>query len=459
MYAIVDIETTGGNAKTGAITEIAIVIHDGINVIEQYQTLINPRVSIPPFITTLTGIDDEMVSVAPFFEDIAPKLIELLSGVVFVAHNVNFDYSFILENLKKVGLIWEAPKLCTVRLSRKIFPGYQSYSLGKICQSLGIPVKDRHRALGDALATTTLFCLLLQHDKDKTVQKMLKKGSRESYLPMNLPKADIDLLPDEPGVYYFHNQQGKIIYVGKAKALKKRVISHFSNNSTSAKKQELIRNVCHISFNLTGSEFAAEIIESIEIRQHWPIFNLSQKKPEFPFGLFLYEDMLGRNRLAIGNVKKYSSSIYHFHVLTEGYQLLWRMVKTHQLCPKLCFLQTEGDCVGVQEGYCKGVCCNNESIDTYNVRVKTAIEALLDILPSFGLVEQGRKEQEKMYMLVENGKFYGYGFLPSETKINNKEHLKELLQPAPENEFIRSLVLRYAEINPSQKINFTNDNN
>jgi DNA polymerase-3 subunit epsilon len=459
MYAIVDIETTGGNAKTGSITEIAIVIHDGVNTIEQYQTLINPKVPIPPFITTLTGIDDEMVSSAPFFEDVAPQIMNLLSGVVFVAHNVNFDYSFILEHLKKVGLIWEAPKLCTVRLSRKIFPGYQSYSLGKICNSLGIPIKDRHRALGDALATTTLFCLLLQHDKDKTVQKMLKKGSRESYLPMNLPKADIDQLPDEPGVYYFHNQQGKIIYVGKAKALKKRVISHFSNNSTSAKKQELIRTVCHISFNLTGSEFAAEIIESIEIRQHWPIFNLSQKKPEFPYGLFLYEDMLGRNRLAIGNVKKHSTSIYHFHVLTEGYQLLWRMVKTHSLCPKLCFLQTEGDCVGVQEGYCKGVCCNNESVDDYNNRVKTAIEALLDILPSFGLIEQGRGEQEKMYMLVENGKFYGYGFLPSETKINNKEHLKELLQPAPENEFIRSLVLRYAEINPSQKISFTNDNN
>jgi DNA polymerase-3 subunit epsilon len=457
MYAIVDIETTGGNAKTGAITEIAIIIHDGVYVIEQFQSLVNPKVSIPPFITSLTGIDDAMVKDAPTFEEIAPKVLNILTDVVFVAHNVNFDYSFIFQSLKDVGLIWEAPKLCTVRLSRKIFPGYPSYSLGKICASLGIPLKDRHRALGDALATTTLFCLLLQHDKDKTVQKMLKKGSRESYLPMNLPKAAIDDLPDEPGVYYFHNLQGKIIYVGKAKAIKKRVVSHFSNNSTSAKKQELIKNVCHISFNLTGSEFAAEVIESMEIRQHWPVFNISQKKPEFPYGLFLYEDIMGRHRLAIGKMKKHITSLYHFHILTEGYHILWKLVKTYKLCPLLCFLQTEGECIGIKDGYCDGICTNHSTIADYNLRVKTAIEDLLDTLPSFALVEQGRGQQEKMYMLVENGKFYGYGFLPIDAKIVDKDQLKSMLQPAPENEFVRSLVLRYAENHPSKKINWVQE--
>ena len=156
-YAIVDIETTGGNASHSRITEIAIIIHDGTKVIDRWETLVNPQKNIPPAIFALTGITNEMVSDAPVFDAISDKVFELLSDRIFVAHNVNFDYSFVRHELETAGLKWTAKKLCTVRAARKIRPGMLSYSLGRLCKSLDIDLENRHRAGGDADATAILF--------------------------------------------------------------------------------------------------------------------------------------------------------------------------------------------------------------------------------------------------------------------------------------------------------------
>ncbi|RYG33440.1 MAG: DNA polymerase III subunit epsilon, partial [Chitinophagaceae bacterium] len=217
MYAIVDIETTGGYAANNDITEVAIVLHNGNSVVERYETLIRPARAIPYYIQVLTGITPEMVEHAPAFEDVAEEIYDLLKDCVFIAHNVNFDYSFIKHHLSLNGYELEVPKLCTVRLSRKVFPGLLSYSLGKLCSHFDIVIENRHRAGGDADATVILFERVLANNGQEHVDKFLKKGSREQYLPLFLPREQVENLPYTPGVYYFHDQKGKIIYVGKAR--------------------------------------------------------------------------------------------------------------------------------------------------------------------------------------------------------------------------------------------------
>ncbi|HOO84978.1 MAG TPA: 3'-5' exonuclease [Prolixibacteraceae bacterium] len=169
MYAIVDIETTSGSHKTGKITEIAIYIHDGEKIIDSFVSLVNPECFIPEYITRLTGIDNKMVATSPKFYELAKKIVEITENKIFVAHNVNFDYNFIQKEFKELGYNYNRQKLCTVKLSRKYLPGFRSYSLGNLCDELNIEIKGRHRAGGDAYATTKLFELIMH----KHVQKKL----------------------------------------------------------------------------------------------------------------------------------------------------------------------------------------------------------------------------------------------------------------------------------------------
>ncbi|MCU0398590.1 MAG: exonuclease domain-containing protein, partial [Cyclobacteriaceae bacterium] len=231
MYAIVDIETTGGYADHHRITEIAIYHHNGIEITDHFYTLINPGRRIPPFITGLTGITSEMVEQAPPFEEVAESIYALLEGRVFVAHNAHFDYSFLKKEFEQAGIAWSAKKLCTVRLSRKIIPGLRSYSLGSLAESLGIHIKNRHRAGGDAEATAKIFSLLLNRDASGHISKSLKRNSGETILPPNLPKEEFDRLPAKPGVYYFLNERSHVIYVGKANNIKKRIAGHFTGEA------------------------------------------------------------------------------------------------------------------------------------------------------------------------------------------------------------------------------------
>jgi len=237
MFAIVDIETTGGYASGNSISEIAIAIHDGEKMVNYFETLINPQTPIPGYIQVLTGITNAMVSQAPLFEEVASKIYSLLQDKVFVAHNVNFDYSFVRHQLAQCGYELDCKKLCTVRLGRKVLPGHKSYSLGNLCRSLEIEIEQRHRAGGDTLATVKLFECIVKNDLDGDIQAMLKGKSKEQFLPPNLPAEKVAKLPSCPGVYYFHNQKGKIVYVGKAKDLRKRVNSHFSNNKPGKQKK------------------------------------------------------------------------------------------------------------------------------------------------------------------------------------------------------------------------------
>jgi len=277
MYAIVDIETTGGYASANGITEIAVYIHDGESILQHFETLINPNQNIPRHITALTGIDNYMVADAPAFKDVADVLFGLLNDKIFVAHNVNFDYSFVKHHLKAAGFELTAKKLCTVRLSRKVFPGLPSYSLGNLCRSLHLPIDNRHRAGGDAKATVKLLEHCFANDTAAHIEQMLKKSSAEQWLPMQLNKQDILQLPTCPGVYYFLDGKDKVLYVGKAINIRKRVSSHFTHNDADRKRQNFLRTICKVKFKACASELEAIVLESAEIKRLWPKYNVSQK--------------------------------------------------------------------------------------------------------------------------------------------------------------------------------------
>lgn len=448
LFAIVDIETTGSYAAGAGITEIAIVIHDGYQVLSVYETLINPRRSIPYFIQRLTGISDDMVATAPDFAEVAPTIYELLHDKVFVAHNVNFDFSFVKHNLEACGYTLDATrKLCTVRLARKVIPGYKSYSLGKITHALGIVHEEAHRAAGDAHATAKLFTLLCEKDAEGEVLKMLKGRNREQYLPPNVPVEQLDNLPSTPGVYYFYNQQGKIIYIGKAINLKKRVKSHFSNNKTGRQKADFLRETFRITYEETATDLMAQILESTEIRKLWPVHNRSQKGFHPKFGIYAFEDRLGFMRLAIEKLKPNCNPLHSFNTLAEGLRWLRELCSEFELCARLCHIADAADCSnGMPAESCKGnTCAIYGSPEEYNAKISEAIQWMNNRLPTMIITDVGRHESEHSCILIVKGVFVGMGYLDIHPNFACPELLTEKLKLYPDNDFIRSIIYRHVQ--------------
>lgn len=452
-YAIVDIETTGGYAASNGITEIAVFISDGKNIVNEFHTLLNPYYTIPRFIESLTGITNEMVESAPDFKAVSGELFELLHNKIFVAHNVNFDYSFLKHHFQQAGFSFDCKKLCTIRLSRQIIPGLRGYGLDKVCRHLEINISGRHRAKGDAEATVTLFHHLIKNDPGGCVEKMLKANSKESFLPPNVSATEVKKLPHQPGVYYFHDKKGKPIYVGKAKNIFKRVNSHFSNNKPNNQKQEFLKKIYSVTYKETATELMAFILESAEIRKLWPEQNCSQKRFEPTYGLYQFVDGKGFIRLCIEKKKRNLPSLYSFNLLVEGYNLLKKMIRDFDLCPRLCFLQAEHiKCDSVAESKCTGECENKDFAEEYNRRVLDCIHHLNNELPSFALLDKGFTPEEPSCFLIEKGKFYGMGYLPQDVQVHDLETLKVHLTAYAENDYIRGLIYKHAEQFPFKKV-------
>lgn len=448
-YAIVDIETTGGNASGSRITEIAIIIHDGTNVIERFETLVNPEKEIPISIFGLTGINNEMVANAPIFDDIAEKVLEMLTDRVFVAHNVNFDYSFVRHQLEQAGFKWTARKLCTVRATRKIRPGLGSYSLGNLCNSLDISLENRHRAGGDADATAILFSRLLEWDNEGEIDKMLKITSQDQRLPPNLPPADFDQLPEKPGVYYFYNDVKKVIYVGKAINLKKRVASHFSGHKINPQRQNFLRDIYNISFEVCATELMALLLECSEIKQLWPTYNRALKRFEPKFGLYEYEARNGYKYLAVGKISKFQSCIEHFGSIHDSIILLRSLAEQFELDHRFCKYCTSAE----EEIFFKKDSENLPDVLHHNEKIENAIDFLLSNRPSFAIIDKGRSADERSCIWVENGHFYGMGYLPSDVALTDPSEIKNYVTPYRSNQYIMQLIYSYAEKHPG-KIRF-----
>jgi DNA polymerase-3 subunit epsilon len=444
MYAIVDIETTGGYADNHRITEVAIYHHDGLQVTDSFHTLVNPGRNIPNYITGLTGITSEMVSHSPPFEKIASEIFKRLEGKIFVAHNAHFDYSFLKKEFEQVGISWQSKKLCTVRLSRKIIPGLRSYSLGSLTESLGIKITNRHRAGGDAAATVKVFDQLLRRDRDGYIVKALKRNSGETILPPNLAKEEFDRLPSLPGVYYFQNARGMVIYVGKANNIKKRIAGHFTGDAREWSRSKIRNEIHHIHYELTGNELIALILESQEIRRLWPKYNQAQKTRTEEWGIYDYEDRNGYLRFSVNTVSRGTFPLIRFSTKGEAWNFLWEKVRDFDLCPKLSGLQiAKGLCFDYQSGVCHGACMGVESTTKYNNRVKKSIAAFKDEGETAAIIGKGRTHGEQSLVLVEKGSYLGYGYFDREAAISDFESAKNYIKQSFETRTIQNLVNSY----------------
>jgi len=447
-YAIVDIETTGDNASSSRITEIAIIIHDGVSVIDRWETLVNPQKEIPLPIFALTGINNEMVRHAPIFDDIAGKVLQMLTNRIFVAHNVNFDYSFVRHQLEEAGFKWTARKLCTVRAARKIRPGLGSYSLGNLCRSLNIPLENRHRAGGDADATAILFSRLLEWDTDGEITKMVKKTAQDQRLPPNLPPAHFEQLPEKPGVYYFYNHANKVVYIGKAVNIKKRVATHFSGHKITPQRQHFLRDIYAISFEVCGTELMALLLECTEIKKLWPLYNKALKRFEPKFGLYEYESRSGHRYLAVGKLGKFQASVQAFNNLHDGINVLRSLAQQFYIDNRFCkyCIVTNGEAVP------KTDLTNVPDAAMHNEKVTNAIAFLQGRKQSFAIVDKGRDTSEQSCIWVQDGHFYGMGYITTDIRLTNPADIMEYVTPYRSNQYIMQLVTAYAERHPGKVI-------
>ncbi|MDH5396572.1 MAG: exonuclease domain-containing protein [Cyclobacteriaceae bacterium] len=440
MYAIVDIETTGGYAQSNRITEVAVFIHDGVKITDSFESLINPQQAIPPYITGLTGISDETIQGAPSFAEVAEELSHMLSGNVFVAHNVHFDYSFLKMEFSALGIDLNLKKLCTVRLSRKLLPGLNSYSLGNVAESLGIQIENRHRAAGDAEATVKLFDYLYNLNPQVIIDS-LKRASGETNLPPNLNSEEVDALPDQPGVYYFHNKAGEVIYVGKAVDIRKRIISHFTGVGSTWSNTNIRSEIHHVSFELTGNELIALLLEVEEIKRLWPKYNSAGKTFKIKWGLYGYTDGKGYLRLQISKSKQGIRPLKAFGTHAEAWQFLINKITAFTLCPKLCGIQqSKGACFDFKGGICKGACAERERPEDYNERANQAMKSFSSEESSYIIPLAGRVEEEKSIVLVENGKFIGFGFVPFEMQFLNIDQVRDFIKPRKDHQEIYQIV-------------------
>jgi DNA polymerase-3 subunit epsilon len=446
MFAIVDIETTGSVSTGSRITEVAVVLHDGKQIEKVYETLINPGAKIPRYITRLTGISDDMVRNAPLFAEVADEIEKLTSGRIFVAHNVHFDYSFLQQEFKQIGRHFNRKMLCTVKLGRKLAQGHRSYSLGNFCSAMGIEIQNRHRAAGDAIATAKLFGKLVELDKENIIEGFLKKQHSEFLIPPNLDKITVSNLPEKEGVYYFVDQKGKVIYVGKANNIKKRILSHFTSNSETRKKGNLIEEIFDIQYTLCGNELISLTVEASEIKRLWPKYNYALKNPPSRFGLTCYEDRNGYLRLGIKKLNRFENALKEFRSVNEAREHLKQAVIDFSLCDILSNLQPNADsCAGYADGTCGGACNGKENHSVYNEKVKCLIDYYSSENDSWLIEGKGRNEEEKGFILIENGRLKGYGFYQDYNQYLDPELLKVNLNPLPHNDYVLNLVNFFLE--------------
>ncbi|WP_109830367.1 exonuclease domain-containing protein [Reichenbachiella versicolor] len=447
MYAIVDIETTGRSAQGQKITEIAVILHDGVKIVDEYQTLVNPETSIPYSITQLTGIFDEMVVNAPKFYEIAKKIYEMTEGHTFVAHNVSFDHGILSSEFASLGGEFSREKICTVKLSRQLLPGHKSYSLGNICSDLNIKINGRHRAYGDALATTQLLEILLEKSKDLG-EIELKEGTqvRIPKMPPLLNPILYKSLPTTFGIYYFYDAQGEIIYVGKANNIRQRVLSHF--NDKSLKERTMFEYIADIKYELTGNELVALLFESAEIKRLMPKYNRAQKRKTETHGLYVYENQNGLLQLAFGKLRASSLPVQTFYSLGQARRYVENIVSQNQLCNRYSGLEnTKGSCFGYMIKKCRGVCCGVESVDDYNSRVNELLRDLIIKNEDFFIEEKGRTDDEKAIIEIKGGNYVGFGFIPKSDTNNSYDNYRIHIQNFEHNSDTQRIIRTYLSQN------------
>lgn len=441
MYAILDIETTGGQFNEEGITEIAIYKFDGHEIVDQFISLVNPEIPIQPFVVKLTGINNAMLRSAPKFFEVAKRIIEMTNDCVLVAHNADFDYRILRTEFRRLGYDFNVKTLCTVELSKRLLPEQPSHSLGKLVRALGIPMADRHRASGDAMATVKLFKMLLDKDLNKEIVKELIKFEIQKGIAPKLMDI-VESLPSKTGIYYIHKQDGSIIFIGKSRNIKKRVNQHFTGITKSAKKIQ--NEVFTVTFEETGSELIALLKESEEIKIHRPIYNRMSPKSNFSWSIYPEKDANGYLNLKLQKTDGRKKEIKSYTSQQEGKEALFRISSHYHLCQKLIGLyETKTHCFQHTINECDGACVGKITPEEYNLRVQAFIEKNLFDNKTLAILDRGRTISERSAILVENGVYKGYAFYDLNYQINNIEILRNIIVPMQSNRDTRNSIQSY----------------
>ncbi|MFD1613666.1 exonuclease domain-containing protein [Gelatiniphilus marinus] len=450
MYAILDIETTGGKYNEEGITEIAIYKYDGHEVVDQFISLVNPEREIQPFVVNLTGINSNMLRNAPKFYEVAKRIVEITEGCIIVAHNAKFDNRILKTEFKRLGFEFERKTLCTVELAKDLIPGQASYSLGKLVRSLGIPVTDRHRASGDALATVKLFKILLDKDTTKNIiQQSIRLNPKHQLEPRHLDI--IEEMPSKTGVYYIHKANGDIIYIGKSNNIKKRINQHFTN--TNQKSKKIQQNVAAVTYEATGSELVALLKESEEIKRNKPIYNRALRRNIFTHALYSFIDENGYINLKIDVADGRKKPITTFSTRQSGKSFITKAVEDYKLCQKLSGLyKTNTSCFNYDIKSCNGACIEKEPADVYNKRVQTLIDKNSYQNKNMVIIDKGRAVDEHSAILIENGIFKGLGYFNLNYQINNIEVLESIITRMANNRDTQHIIQSYLRKNKRLKI-------
>ncbi|MBL7812280.1 MAG: GIY-YIG nuclease family protein [Bacteroidetes bacterium] len=438
MFAVVDIETTGGSPEEAGITEVCVVLTDGIRVEQIYETLLNPGVQVPASITALTGISNAMLTEAPVFASVAAELYHLLHDRVFVAHNVQFDYSFLRAAFKKAGYAFTPQKLCTVKLSRKAFPGHRSYSLGNICQSVGIPIENRHRAGGDALATSELLQKCIELLGMPALLDMVKRSRKQIVLPPGIDPKLTETLPARPGVYYFLNRAGIPLYIGKATNLQRRVLQHF--DTTRGKTALQLEQIAHIDYEETGNELMALLTEAEQIQKHWPAWNVSGKSLPLQYTIVSYTTQGGEMRLQTLRRRRGNRLGTAFPRLSDARNTLGKLLHTFNICE---FLSRAGSPCQDPECYCHEEATVRMAI--HNSRILQALDSLEQTGHSCVIQGPGRHSQEQALVYIQNGKVSGWSFAEEISPDTLQTPPARVHPDLPETRAIASAFLRKIE--------------
>jgi DNA polymerase-3 subunit epsilon len=382
-----------------------------------------------------------MLRSAPKFYEVAKRIIEITQDCIVVAHNASFDYRILRTEFNRLGYDYVKPTLCTVELSQKLIPGQASYSLGKLVRSLGIPVTDRHRASGDALATVKLFKMILDKDVEKEILISLIKAEIKKGLSPKLLDI-VESMPTRTGIYYIHNEKGDLIYIGKSKNIKKRINQHFTG--TSGKSKKLQRDVFTVTYEETGNELIALLKESEEIKINKPIYNRAQRKTIFQYALYVEKDENGYLALKVLKSDGRKKEITAFTTLQEGKNILHKITVEHQLCQKINGLyETKNGCFQFKIKECKGACLGQEPTEEYNERVEEFIRDMKFDNDNMVIIDRGRNVNERSAVLIENGIYKGYCFFDLNYQVNNIEILKNLIIPMQNNRDTRTIIQGY----------------
>jgi DNA polymerase-3 subunit epsilon len=378
--AFVDIETTGGSHFNSRVLEVGVVRVEGSRVVASYKTLIHPGSSIPAFITSLTGIKDEQVADAPRFAAIADELAEILDGAVFVAHNVRFDYSFLKMEFERLGVPFRPQLLCTVRLSRKLFPQFRTHKLADIIARHGLVAPARHRAYDDAHCLWQFYQLILQEFDLDTVEEAVKLQLKAQSIPSQLDRAQVDALPEGPGVYIFEDADGAPLYVGKSVTVKRRVMSHFASDYDRGAEMKLAQAVKRLRAIPTSGELSALLLESEMVKDLQPLYNRMLRRRSLVTLVIQATTAEGYHTVQLQDAREITpeNGIRLLAVYTtqgRARESLHAAAMRYRLCPKLMGLEkTKRACFQSQLGKCDGACLGEEPAAAYNDRFAAAFE-------------------------------------------------------------------------------------